>query len=603
MDRPRASFGRLELATFLVLGGLVAAPSPPPSANLTAVGVIVTAARHAPGASIPVAVDLRSIGYTGNAPVELFFSLDRNLDSSDPSAGSTPVFFSGGTTRLTTSVIHDVPTPGRYYVIAEVNPSGGGGPAESVVNDNVAASSQTVELLGADLSVDRFAVRAEPALPVAGVVLQQAGLRYEIDVSNLSADADALGFLCFAKGYDPVVGSARSTVWASVIGPFDLRIGQSRTLTATLALGMADLGAHDALVACDYTNVVPDTRRNNNAAAHPTSIDVRAPTAELTGTVLGATSPAAAGEPVALSSLIDNLGSAPASTVEYRYRLVDGAGLGTDLGSGRVSVPAEGSAVVQDDMTVPADLTAGRYRLQLVLDPNQLVSQLTRRNDVVDGPEIDVLEPGLRIVTEQLPTGFVAQSYRAVIVTTGGAGTVRFRAEGRLPEGIVLDGVSGELSGVPTESGLFPVKIFAEGAAAARSRQFQLPIAEGAESLAVSTDALPPARYGYDYEARLRAQGGYRPIAGRRPVPRCLGSRSRPTDESRGAPMPPESGGSTSQSTTRRARRRPARSTWSSSAPIEFPGWSRRCSPMAESVRATARGERSAWKRPAGSPR
>src|SRR5262249_53582113 len=64
------------------------------------------------------------------------------------------------------------------------------------------------------------------------------------------------------------------------------------------------------------------------------------------------------------------------------------------------------------------------------------------------------------ITTTTLPTGTVGQTYSAPINQVGGAGTVTWQLLiGTLPAGLRLDPSSGVISGMPTQSGTFPVTI------------------------------------------------------------------------------------------------------------------------------------------------
>src|SRR5262249_58916854 len=92
-----------------------------------------------------------------------------------------------------------------------------------------------------------------------------------------------------------------------------------------------------------------------------------------------------------------------------------------------------------------------------------------------------LLEIGaITINPDTLPAGQVGASYNRAITQTGGTAPVTFRlSKGKLPTGLTLS-PRGELSGMPTVGGVFPITVKATDVRAAfREPDYQPPIKSG----------------------------------------------------------------------------------------------------------------------------
>jgi len=120
---------------------------------------------------------------------------------------------------------------------------------------------------------------------------------------------------------------------------------------------------------------------------------------------------------------------------------------------------------------------------------------------------------GLQIVTASLPSAFYQASYQQTLAGSGGLPPYAWTiAAGVLPEGLLLDAASGELGGVPLETGSFDFTVrLTDVNGFTAERAFSLPV--GYAPLSVTTSAPPPAPQGASYSEPLAASGGLPPYA------------------------------------------------------------------------------------------
>ncbi|MER3410008.1 MAG: hypothetical protein C4306_07895 [Thermoleophilia bacterium] len=112
--------------------------------------------------------------------------------------------------------------------------------------------------------------------------------------------------------------------------------------------------------------------------------------------------------------------------------------------------------------------------------------------------------------------GEVGLRYRFQPSFSGGLAPLSWALErGTLPPGLALDAATGAIAGLPREAGSFSLSLMATDLAGERaSASLLLRIVP---KLAIATEALPPARVGRPYGARLGSQGGLGPVRWRLP--------------------------------------------------------------------------------------
>ncbi len=109
------------------------------------------------------------------------------------------------------------------------------------------------------------------------------------------------------------------------------------------------------------------------------------------------------------------------------------------------------------------------------------------------------------------PPGEVGLRYRLQLSAQGGVAPLSWSLDqGALPPGLALDAAAGAVVGVPRAAGAFPLVLGAADAAGDRvSTSVLLRVVP---RLAIATQALPLARAGRPYRARLRSRGGLGPV-------------------------------------------------------------------------------------------
>jgi hypothetical protein len=117
----------------------------------------------------------------------------------------------------------------------------------------------------------------------------------------------------------------------------------------------------------------------------------------------------------------------------------------------------------------------------------------------------------LSIGTASVPDMTLSADYYIQLSVLGGTPPYRWRlSSGTLPTGINLNEISGEIRGVPSQTGTFPVTISLQDAAGSLAdRIYTLNVVTGA--VRIITDSLPDGVRGEPYSVALTATGGQSP--------------------------------------------------------------------------------------------
>ncbi|NLG32321.1 MAG: hypothetical protein GX550_02255 [Syntrophomonadaceae bacterium] len=117
----------------------------------------------------------------------------------------------------------------------------------------------------------------------------------------------------------------------------------------------------------------------------------------------------------------------------------------------------------------------------------------------------------LRIVTTQLPIAYVSSPYSVVFKADGGKAPYNWRSESMLPEGLILNASTGEISGNPLSDENYPVSItVVDNVGATTSVCLPLTVRQ----VNITTTELPPVYYednDLSYSATMTATGGQEP--------------------------------------------------------------------------------------------
>jgi hypothetical protein len=114
----------------------------------------------------------------------------------------------------------------------------------------------------------------------------------------------------------------------------------------------------------------------------------------------------------------------------------------------------------------------------------------------------------LQITTDSLPNGTQGVAYSLGINYTGGTAPYTWNATG-LPNGLNIDGVTGVISGVPTQAGQSTVTITLQDATGAQvQKSYTLNIYE---PVTITTTSLRAGTVDGSYSETLQAEGGRKP--------------------------------------------------------------------------------------------
>jgi hypothetical protein len=127
--------------------------------------------------------------------------------------------------------------------------------------------------------------------------------------------------------------------------------------------------------------------------------------------------------------------------------------------------------------------------------------------------ELPVVDPGpgtLAVTTTGLAPGMVDELYSVTLAATGGLPNYQWTlTAGSFPTGVLLNAATGEIEGVPTQSGAFNVTLrVTDGGGATASASFTLQIAPAIDPVDIITTSLPDGVATVPYAAALQATGG-----------------------------------------------------------------------------------------------
>lgn len=491
--------------------------------DLTVASPNFTPTTIAPGDPIMVTATLEVSGspYSGPVAYRVVLSEDTTIEASDPEIYRGMVTVSGiGDTAIAVTARPTGVRPDRYYVYVEVDPDDL--VFERNENNNRRTNFSRLEILGPNLV---------PTIAQAGPIAFR-GRPYTIalDIANNdAADSGTFRYAYYLTRNGILLSGTRIFVSppVSVAQQTTTRFVDDIVLPVSTATGAVQIG-----VFVDHEDLVPETDEGDNIAVIGGSILVSDLVPDLVAQLIGTATAAAAGEELALTRVLGNIGVADAPAFEYGYYASTDATLTSAdiLLATRTSSLAEGDSTYGIDVIdIPATVPAGTYYVGIVVNPTRAVAEIDYTNNASIPVRIPIYDAALRVFTEAIPDPRFGVPYEAGLFAVGGtADHVWTIARGALPAGLQLDAATGLISGVASAEGPFTFTARVSSGVAFAERTFRGQVRSATVPLMVASGRLPTAVVGAPYDAPLLAVGGAEPYrwVAVRPLPGGLTLRS-----------------------------------------------------------------------------
>ncbi len=467
------------------------------------------------GDTIEVTATFASVGapFTGNVPVAIVASGDPLYDSQDPVLYTGYVFFPGAETLDVTFALTVAPgrgvVPGApAHLFAVIDPNGV--VTEADETNNSVASSSLLTILGPDVRVTHVA--ADPFVFIGRPFT--ASITMENDST---IDANDFSYRYY------VSDDERIRVFDTELqtfGPVSIPAGQTVTFTDTLVLPgtFTSTGAwYVGALADIFADLLESNVNNNGLPARP-AVQILWPVPDLTAEVVDTATAAAAGEELAITRIISNIGPADAAAVPYDYFLSRDEHLDPSdvpLASFAASVAEATFDYGVDVVRIPGSVLPGEYRVLLRLDGDDIVEEVQETNNLAVGPKVPIFSATIVISTDHLDAATVGVPYELGLYAAGGPLPVIWSiASGALPPGITLD-TDGFLTGTPTTEGRYEVTLRANSGTAHADRSYALRVLSPTVSPTFATTSLPAVFVGRPFCHELVAVGGQTPYVWR----------------------------------------------------------------------------------------
>ena len=327
------------------------------------------------------------------APVDIYFSTDQNITTSDYWLGTLqlpPAALNAGTCAPVTGLVTANAPNGAYYVGAIVDR--GNAIVELIENNNATAGNQVSVGDGPDLVISSITTSASSAtpggqLPVSVTVCNQGNVPGSAPVDVfLSQDATITAADLFAGTlYPPPPGPLNPGACATING----------LVNAAVPNGLVYLGA-----IVDRTNSLPELNETNNTALGSRVAVGSGPDLVISSVV--ASPSAVSGGQVAVAVTVCNQGLQSAGAPVDLYFSLDGTITPQDIWKGSLPpgppLQAGGCAVLTGNVAAPSP--DGVYMAGAIVDVANVLPELAEDNNAAAGNKVAVGNKPDLVVTQ-----------------------------------------------------------------------------------------------------------------------------------------------------------------------------------------------------------
>lgn len=283
-----------------------------------------------------------------------------------------------------------------------------------------------------------------------------------------------------------------------------------------------ELGDYYLIAEANPLGATPDQNESNDVLPKPVEMGSPGPDLEVLSIDLPQT--LAPGSTEFLTIVVRNRGNLPAIDVPYAVVASNNDVISASdrrIHRGTVSVDLFAESSVRISIEIPHDLPTGPYYFGVILDPEEVVFELDKSNNlgVTESPVIVAVD-GLSVSLPSLPTAEHGARWCVGLGARGGDGFYSWSlVGGELPPGLAFDVIEDaegrpmatSLCGIPSELGLFEFTLQLESNRVAVEHTYRVQVVPSGSAPQVGTSVLPTARLLEDYEGNLLAVGGTAP--------------------------------------------------------------------------------------------
>lgn len=473
-----------------------------------AASVTVSPQTAVTGDTITVTHRIQNYGsaHTGDVAYRVYLSEDSRLDPSDVAVFDGLYALTGefNSVPITSAFVLGASVPPlQYRAIVDVDPANLIPEQREENNDDDSSSRLTVR--GPNPTV--AAINAGPVAFVGRAYSVQVDLLNSgtVDAVNLELGLYLSGAGVLLEG-TLVARTPGTTVLAQGVGTASAQV----EIPSATPPGLYLFGAQ-----VDPDGLVLEENERDNLFVQPDLLRVMNPAPDLQAQVVHTSTSAAPGEPLAITRILTNSGvsDAPSFAVQYvlsEDAVIDAADL--VIGTASTSLAQGGQDYSIDVVDVPLSVPPGRYWLGIIVDPAAALTEVYEDNNTALGPPLNVYAPGLQVLNRTLPSARFAVEYEAALYARGATEALGWSlVQGSLPQGLVLDQVSGMIRGTAREEGRFRFVVQVRSGGPVAQQALELEVLGATVPLTFVPVSPTTAILGRDYEEQLLALGGRAP--------------------------------------------------------------------------------------------